>query len=121
MHRLAMNFRSVCGPVRANAPAGNDLRAGRGDASSSQASQPVPLRQLVARGDPPGGDDVRPFPLSLRNAEDLLTERGIDICHETVRLWLNRFGPLFASDVRRQRVNRMRGFRQWKWHLDEVY
>jgi putative transposase len=36
------------------------------------------------------------FPLSLRNVEDLLFERGIDICHETVRLWWNRFGPLFA-------------------------
>ncbi len=35
--------------------------------------------------------------------------------------WWNRFGPLFAADVRRQRVSRMRGFRQWKWHLDEVY
>ena len=33
------------------------------------------------------------FPLSLRNVEDLLHERGIDICHETVRLWWNRFGP----------------------------
>jgi putative transposase len=43
------------------------------------------------------------FPLSLRNVEDLLFERGIDICHETVRLWWNRFGPLFAVDIRRQR------------------
>ena len=61
------------------------------------------------------------FPLSLRNVEDLLFERGIDICHETVRLWWNRFGPLFARDVRRQRVSRMRGFRHWRWHLDEMY
>lgn len=51
------------------------------------------------------------FPLNLRNVEDLLFERGIDICHETVRLWWNRFGPMFASEIRRQRVNRMRGFR----------
>ena len=36
------------------------------------------------------------FPLSLRNLEDLLFERGIDLCHETVRLWWNRFGPVFA-------------------------
>jgi putative transposase len=42
------------------------------------------------------------YPLSLRNVEDLLTERGIDISHETVRYWWNRFGPLFASDIRRQ-------------------
>ena len=34
------------------------------------------------------------FPLSLRNVEDLLFERGIDLCHETVRLGWNRFGPL---------------------------
>jgi putative transposase len=61
------------------------------------------------------------FPLSLRNVEDLLFERGIDICHETVRQWWNRFGPIFAADIRRQRVSRMRGFRHWKWHLDEMY
>jgi len=51
----------------------------------------------------------------------LLFERGIDLCHETVRFWWNRFGPLFAADIRRQRVSRMRGFRHWKWHLDEMY
>jgi putative transposase len=60
------------------------------------------------------------FPLSLGNVEDLLFERGIDLCHETVRLWWNRFGPMFAGDIRRQRVSRMRGFRQWRWHLDEM-
>ena len=61
------------------------------------------------------------FPLSLRNVEELLFERGIDLCHETVRFWWNRFGPMFASEVRRQRVSRMRGFRHWRWHLDEMY
>ena len=61
------------------------------------------------------------YALSLRNVEDLLHERGIDICHETVRFWWNRFGPLFASDIRWQRASQMRGFRQWRWHLDEVY
>ncbi len=61
------------------------------------------------------------FPLSLRNVEDLLFERGIDVCHETVRMWWNRFGPMFAGDIRRQRVSRMRGFSHWRWHLDEMY
>jgi putative transposase len=61
------------------------------------------------------------FPLSLRNVEDLLFERGIDICHETVRLWWTRFGPLFASEIRKLRASHMRGFRQWRWHLDEMY
>jgi putative transposase len=61
------------------------------------------------------------FPLSLWNVEDLLFERGIDICHETVRLWWNRFGPMFAADIKRQRISRMRGYRQWRWHVDEVF
>lgn len=48
------------------------------------------------------------FPLSLRNLEDLLHERGIEISHETVRLCWNRFGPHFAAEIRRTRVDRMR-------------
>jgi putative transposase len=44
------------------------------------------------------------FPLSLRNVEDLLFEHAIDISHETVRHWWNRFGPMFAADIRRQRA-----------------
>lgn len=46
------------------------------------------------------------FPLSLRNVEDLLHERGIEISHETVRYWWNRFGPIFASAIRGKRVGR---------------
>jgi putative transposase len=61
------------------------------------------------------------FPLSLRNVEDLLAERGVDICHETVRFWWNRFGPMFAADIKRQRISRMRSFRNWRWHVDEVF
>jgi len=61
------------------------------------------------------------YPLSLRNVEDLLFERGIDICHETVRLWWNRFGPMFAADMRRKRVDRMRQYTHWRWHLDEGF
>ncbi len=61
------------------------------------------------------------FPLSLRNVEDLLHERGVDVSHETIRFWWNRFGPLFASEIRRKRVNRMRCHSNWRWHLDEVF
>jgi putative transposase len=61
------------------------------------------------------------YPLSLRNVDDLLSERSVDICHETVRFWWNRFGPMFASQIRRQRVSRMRWFRHWRWHVDEVF
>jgi len=61
------------------------------------------------------------FPLSLRNVEDLLHERGIDISHETVRFWWGRFGPMFAAEIRRRRVDRIRTGHQWRWHLDEVF
>lgn len=61
------------------------------------------------------------FPLSLRNVEDLLFERGIDLCYEMVRPWWNSFGPLSAGDIRRARACRIRGFRHRRWHLDEVY
>ena len=39
------------------------------------------------------------YPLSLRQVEDLLFERGIDLCHEMVRFWWNRFGPMFAAEI----------------------
>jgi putative transposase len=61
------------------------------------------------------------YPLSLRNVEDLLAERGIDLCHESVRFWWNRFGPMFAAEIRRKRVDHMRAFTKWRWHLDEVF
>ena len=61
------------------------------------------------------------FPLSLRNVEDLLHERGIDVSHETVRFWWNRFGPMFAAEIRRKRVQQLRAYSNWQWHLDEVF
>ena len=60
------------------------------------------------------------YPLSLRQVEDMLFERGIDICHETVRFWWNRFGPLFAAEIRKRRVQN-RSHTNWRWHLDEVF
>ena len=61
------------------------------------------------------------YPLSLRQVEDLLFERGIDICHETVRFWWNRFGPMFAAEIRRRRAANLRAVPQWRWNLDEVF
>ena len=60
------------------------------------------------------------FPLSLRNVEDLLHERGIDISYETVRSWWHRFGPMFAAEIRKRRIEGMRSSR-WRWHLDEMF
>jgi len=50
-----------------------------------------------------------------------LHERGIDISHKTVRFWWNRFGPLFAAEIRRKRGQQLRAHSNWKWHLDEVF
>jgi putative transposase len=61
------------------------------------------------------------FPLSLRNVEDLLHERGIDVSHETVRYWWNRFGPMFAAEICRNRASRIRAYTNWQWHLDEMF
>ena len=59
-------------------------------------------------------------PLSLCQVEDILFERGIDICHETVRFGQNRFGPMFAAAIRKLRVCH-RSCSNWRWRLDEVF
>lgn len=61
------------------------------------------------------------FPLSLRNVEDLLHERGIDISHESVQFWWQRFGPMFAAEIRKKRTERLRSGPRWQWHLDEMF
>jgi putative transposase len=61
------------------------------------------------------------YPLSLRNVEDLRAERRIDISHETVRFWGNRFGPMFAAETRKRRVAHMRAYPRRRCHFDEVF
>ena len=58
------------------------------------------------------------YPLSLRQVEYLLFERGIDIYHETVRFWWNRFGPMFATEIQTRRIDH-RFYSTWRWHLNE--
>ncbi len=60
------------------------------------------------------------FPLSLRNVEDLLHERGIEISHESDRFWWQRFGPMFAAEIRKRRIERMKSSR-WRWHLHQIF
>ena len=55
------------------------------------------------------------FTLSLRDVEDLLAERGVDVTYETVRCWANKFGPAIATNIRRKR-----GRADSVWHLDEM-
>jgi putative transposase len=61
------------------------------------------------------------FPLSLCNVEDLPHERDVDVSHETIRFWWNRFGPMFASEITRKRRNQARSHSNWQWYLDEVF
>ena len=65
------------------------------------------------------------YPLSLRNVEELLHERGIDINHGSVRFWWNRYGPMFVAEIRTKRVLKLPVHSnwqcQWQWHLDEVF
>ena len=62
------------------------------------------------------------YPLSLRNVEGSAGRaRDLDISHETIRFWWNRFGPVFAAEIRKKRVAHLRRFPSWRWHLDEVF
>lgn len=56
------------------------------------------------------------FPLSLRDVEDLLAERGIDVSFQTVSEWAAKFGLKFADQLRQ----RSRGHFADKWQLDEM-
>ena len=58
------------------------------------------------------------YPLSLRNVEDILHERGIDICHETIRYWWNKFGTIFSKEVKKRTHNPVS---KWRWHVDEIF
>ena len=60
------------------------------------------------------------FPLSLRNVEDLLHERGVDLSYESVWCWWHKFGSQFASEIKKRRAGDMQSS-NWKWHLDEVF
>jgi hypothetical protein len=46
------------------------------------------------------------FTLSFRDVEDLLAERGIMVSYETVRRWVNHFGPMIAANLRKRRPSR---------------
>ena len=56
------------------------------------------------------------FSLSFRDVEDLLAERGVTVSYETIRRWVNHFGPLIATDLRKRRAKP-----HTTWRLDEVY
>jgi len=56
------------------------------------------------------------FNLSLRDIEELMVERGVDVSYETIRRWIEQFGPVFVKRIRTRSPNPSS-----VWHLDEVY
>ena len=56
------------------------------------------------------------FLLSLRNVEDLLHERGVDVSYESVRYWWHRFGSQFASQIKKRRAGGMQAS-NWKCYF----
>ena len=55
------------------------------------------------------------FTLSIRDVEELLAQRGIEVSREAVRCWVIKFGPLIAANLRRRRTPPT-----GRWHLDEM-
>jgi putative transposase len=84
----------------------------------SQRDEENQLRRLpIPTRDHSAGDlALPPFTLSLRDVEDLLAERGITVSYESIRRWINHFGPMIAADLRKQRPKP-----HTIWHLDEVF
>ncbi len=58
------------------------------------------------------------YPLSLRQVEDIIHERGIDIFHEIIRYWWNRFGHNFSREMKKKSGVK---YSNWRWHIDEVF
>ncbi|MFD0229283.1 IS6 family transposase [Streptomyces hirsutus] len=56
------------------------------------------------------------FPLSFREVEEFMLERGIVVSYETIRRWCGKFGQAYANALRRQQPQLGD-----KWHLDEVF
>lgn len=82
--------------------------------------QSVPLFQQLTGGDPADGDAIYPMPVVAAAGRGHPLRAGIYLCHETARLWWDRFGPLFAPEIRKRRVQ-SHSYSTWRWYLDEVF
>ena len=109
VNRLFIGLEGVVTPVRTCGSAGGSIAKGMKKISYRGYRFPPEIIQqaiwLYLR-----------FTLSLRDVEDLLAERGIMVSYETVRRWVNHFGPRIAADLRKRRPKP-----HTTWHLDEVY
>jgi putative transposase len=56
------------------------------------------------------------FPLSFREVQEMMAERGVIVSYETIRQWCQKFGQTYANGLRRRRARPGD-----KWHLDEIF
>ena len=109
MGATVSNHGGLVTPIRACGPAGGQVARGMKKMSPKGYRFPLEIIHqaiwLYVR-----------FTLSFRDVEDLLAERGIMVSYETVRRWVNHFGPMIAAKLRKRRPKPYT-----TWHLDEVY
>jgi hypothetical protein len=76
--------------------------------SSGEIGAASPQNSVTTTNSAPKSSVIGCAALSLRDVEDLLAERGIAVSYETIRRWVNHFGPIIAADLRKRRPNRTR-------------
>jgi transposase-like protein len=81
------------------------------DAAALLRPSPIP-----AERDPARSVALSAFQLSLRDVEDLLAERGVDISYKTIRRWVTNFGTAYAEWFKAGRPKPV-----GRWHLDEIF
>ncbi len=96
-------------------------RVGAFEASTYDQLKPIQGIQDQSQDHSSGRDIVPSVSCAFYNVEDLMNERRIDVSQEAVRYWWTRFGPMFASEILRKRVQQQRAYSKWKWHVDEVF
>ena len=92
--------------------------AGGSIASKDGPEQPAPALNDVGRDHPRCRNDVCVLPAVPAQRRGSAERARSEIGHEAVRFWWNRFGPMFAAEIRKRRVS---GMRSSSWHLDEVF
>jgi hypothetical protein len=112
-------LRQGCSPAPSHRACEEAVTLNRGVAEGGRVGDDqhqLPPPPLPAGRHPARRLAVFRFPLSYRNVEDLLAERGIDVSYETVRRWALKFGTLYARYLRRLRPRPSS-----RWQLDEVF
>ena len=113
---LQMSNASAAQKRQRHCHAASGLRSRWRSGSQGDEENQLSRLPLSARDHPAGDLALSPVHTKPRDVEDLLAERGIMVSYETIRRWVNHFGPMIAADLRKRRPKP-----HTTWHLDEVY